>query len=69
MWANGVVIYLHDQYFKPTDQCRIDKPAETEKRALTLTDFTPAFAILGVGISLSAFCFVIEILSKYIFTH
>ncbi len=69
MLANGMIIHLHDQNFKSTDQCRVDKPPETKKSALTLTDSMPAFAIIGVGILLSAFCFVIEILSKCIFTR
>ncbi len=69
MWANGMIIHLHDQYFKSTDQCRIDEPPETKLRALTFIDLSPAFFILGVGILLSSFCFAIEILSKYIFTR
>ncbi len=48
------------------DECRVDKPIETKKRALTLNDLSPAFFILSIGLSLSTFCFVIEILSKYV---
>ncbi len=67
MWANGMIIRLRDQFFKSTDQCRIDKPPETKKRPLTLNDLSAAFFILGVGLSLSTFCFIIEIMSKYVF--
>lgn len=48
------------------DECGVDKPMETKKRALTLNDLSPAFLILSIGLSLSIFCFVIEILSKYV---
>ena len=49
------------------DDCRVDKPVETKLRSLTLFDLSPAFLILGAGFLLSTFCFVIEILSKYVF--
>ena len=66
MWDNGMMVRLHDQYFKSTDQCRIDKPPETKKSALTLTDVSPVFAIIGIGMLLSTFCFLVEIIFKYV---
>jgi len=65
MWANGMIAYTV-KFVKATDECRVDKPLEAIKRKLTLVDLSPAFLILGVGISLSVFCFIVEMLSKYI---
>jgi len=65
MWANGMIEYTI-RFFKSSGECRVDNLLEAITRKLTLVDLSPAFFILGVGISLSAFCFVLEILSKYI---
>ena len=68
LWDNGMMHRLKVQLYKATHQCSVDKPPETKTRALTLTDFSPAFAILGMGLSLSMFSFVVElILSKCLF--
>lgn len=66
MWASGLVVYSHNKDWKSTDRCRVDKPPETKTRVLTLTDFSPAFLILGFGLLLSGFVFVMEVLSKYV---
>jgi len=65
MWANGMIDYM-TIFLKASGECRVDKPLEAITRNLTLFDLSPAFLILGVGISLSVSCFVVEILSKYI---
>ena len=61
-----MMVRLHEQYFKSTDQCRIDKPPETKLRALTLTDVSPAFAIFGIGLLLSSLSLLVEIMFKYV---
>ena len=66
MWANGLITYGR-RAFLPTNECRVHKPLEARTRTLTLFDLSPAFLILGFGLSLSTFCFAMEILSKYIF--
>ncbi len=63
MWDLGFIAKHNNKL--PKD-CTVDKPLEAITRKLTLVDLSPAFVILGVGISLSAFCFVVEKLSKYI---
>ena len=65
MWAHGMIEYSR-RLIRVKDECRVGKPLEAITRKLTLVDLSPAFLILGVGISLSAFCFVMEMLSKYI---
>ncbi len=66
MWANGLIDYAR-RTFKSSNDCRVDKPLEARTRTLDLFDLSPAFLILGVGLLLSTFCFVMEILSKYVF--
>jgi len=66
MWDNGMIEYGR-RAFKSTNECRVDNPPKTRIRTLTLFDLSSAFFILGVGLSLSAFCFFMEILSKYVF--
>lgn len=66
MWANGLIAYGR-KALPSTDECRVDKPLQAKIRTLTLFDLSPAFLILGFGLSLSLFCFVMEMLSKYVF--
>ncbi len=66
VWDNGFVAFDTKQELMLKDDCRVDKPVETKLRSLTLNDLSPAFFILGAGFLLSTFCFVIEILSKYV---
>ena len=61
-----MVDYGHKKDWKSTDRCRVDKRPETKTRILTLTDLSPAFLILGVGLFFSGSVFFAEVLSKYI---
>lgn len=65
-WEYGFILHSREQDYK-SKMCRVDNPMETEKRALTLNDLSSAFIILVVGLSITTFCFVIEILSKVCF--
>jgi len=48
MWDVGMIPEVK---FKLPSDCRVDKPLEAITRKLTLVDLSPAFVILGVGIS------------------
>jgi len=66
-YASGIIAYSREEYSsKSKDECRVDKPTETKKTALTLIHLSPAFLILGVGFLLSILCFIFEMLSKYV---
>ncbi len=67
LWANGLVDYGRRTFKLTANECRVDKPLEAKTRTLTLLDLSAAFFILGVGLSLSLFCFVVEILAKSFF--
>jgi len=49
-------------YFQATNKCRTDVPPKTRIGSLTLLDLSPAFFILGLGISLSVLSFLLEII-------
>ena len=66
MWDHGFLDHRR-KTFKSPSECRVDKPLGTKTRTLTLFDLSEAFFIFGVGLSLSAFCFFVELFSKYAF--
>lgn len=68
MWENGFEERIA-KFMKATKECMTDNPLKTKTRALSLTDLSVAFLVLGVGMSFSAFCFAIENISKYVFVR
>ena len=61
-WANGIYSRFKKAYFQATNKCRTDVPLKTKIGPLTLLDLSPAFLVLGIGISISVLSFLLEII-------
>jgi len=67
LWSGGLISYFRNKYFPSTDQCRVDAAPDSNCKPLTLVDLSPAFFVLGIGISLSILAFLLERINHYYF--
>ena len=59
-WDHGYVSFWRNKYAPIVPECRVDLPAESKMKPMTLNDLAAAFLILGVGLTLSCLLFLIE---------
>lgn len=66
--AAGIIKLYTAKHFPSTKNCRTDVPPQSKTHSFTLVEFTAAFFILGVGLTLSLLAFLAEVISKYLTT-
>lgn len=63
LWENGITIYMKRKYFPTTDSCKVSDVKQQKKLApWKLIDLSPAFFILGAGLSLATIVFIFELI-------
>ena len=68
MWETGLGDYWRKKHSPPPYKCFITNNPERPKNApLKLEDLSSAFFILGIGIGLSIFVFIVEKIVAYYF--
>ena len=71
LWASGLINYWTDKYTPNVDKCLIksNKPKINSEndglKALMLKDFTGAFLLLGLGLSMAFLVFLLELIVFY----
>lgn len=62
LWETGLMMHWLKNNLPPVDKCLVKSKDSARQKPIKLVDLTSAFFILGIGVSIALFSFLMEVI-------